>query len=297
MDPLTVVMLGYSHVKPANLASFRRAAERRGIRLEEWEPHDITVWCDGSRSTPLYRDRETVPPVVVHRTISRLSGVVVPALLLWQQRGAVVLNDPVWSLVARDKLACALRLIDAGVPVVPSLGFHPSESTKLERCGAGPVVVKPAHGLEGRGVTFHPSASDGGATRALEDADAFVREHFVAQPVVGSPGTDIRAFVVSGRCVAMMRRHAAPAAGGRANLSLGGRGMPLDVHHPAAAIAVSATAALHLDYAGVDLVETDEGIAVLEVDAWAGFSGLEQVTQADVSGAILDAACGLLARR
>src|SRR5205823_1454933 len=223
MDALTVIMLSYSHVKPANLDSFRRAAVRRGIRLEEWEPHDVTVWCDGSGGTPLYRDREVVPSVVVHRTVSRLSGIVVPALLLWQQRGALVLNDPVWSLVARDKLACALRLVEADVPVVPSLGFHPSASTTLERCGPGALVVKPAHGLEGRGVTFHPSASDGVATRALDDADAFVREHFVAQPATGPPGEDIRAFVVSGRCIAMVRRHAGPAGGDRANLSLGGR--------------------------------------------------------------------------
>jgi RimK family alpha-L-glutamate ligase len=297
MDPLTVVMLSYSHVKPANLDSFRRAAERRGIHLEEWEPHDVTVWCDGSGSTPLYRDREVAPSVIVHRTVSRLSGVVVPALLLWRRRGALVLNDPVWSLVARDKLACALRLAEACVPVVPSLGFHPSASTTLERCGPGAIVVKQAHGLEGRGVTFHPSAGDGVATRALEDADAFVREHFVAQPAAGPPGEDVRAFVVSGRCVAMMRRRAGPAGGGRANLSLGGRAVPLDVDHPAAAVAVSAASALHLDHAGVDMVETQEGVAVLEVDAWAGFAGLEQATQADVSGAILDAACRLLARR
>jgi len=91
--------------------------------------------------------------------------------------------------------------------------------------------------------------------------------------------------------VAAARRTASDPHERRANLTLGAVATPLAPGHPAASLAVAATAAVGLDYAGVDMVEdTDRGLQILEVDAWAGFAGLEQATGADISGRILDMA-------
>jgi len=108
---------------------------------------------------------------------------------------------------------------------------------------------------------------------------------------VGFVGKDIRAYVVGGRCLGIMARSSVSPAEWRANLALGGKAIPLPITHPAGDLAVQATSAVRLDYAGVDILEDGSGnFVVLEVDAWAGFAGLEESVGVDVAGAILELA-------
>jgi len=203
--------------------------------------------------------------------------------------------------LARDKLATALELSRVGLPFVPTLGFYTSNTVSLGPCGSGPVVVKPAHGLQGRDVVFFPEVSAAeGVQRQVpwQEPMPFSFEHFVAQPVVGRPGQDIRAYVVDGRCVGLVRRRASIDSERRANLAVGGRATPLELDHPAADLSVATTMALGLDYAGVDMVEGEEGQPlVLEADAWAGFVGIEEAAGVDIAGAILDMVIARMAKR
>src|SRR5262249_83608 len=74
----------------------------------------------------------------------------------------------------------------------------------------------------------------------------------------------------------------------RANLAQGATGSPLPLDHPAGRRGAAALRACGLDFGGVDMVEDSGGaVRVLEVDAWAGFAGITEVTGADVAGAIL----------
>ncbi len=193
-----------------------------------------------------------------------------------------------------------MRLTEAGLPTVPSLGFLPWESVGLDGLPAGTTVIKPAHGLQGRGVSFFTSRAEAQAeARSIRwgDAQDLVSEYYLAQPAAGSPGQDIRAYVVGGACAALARRTSAHPGEPRANITLGAVATALALDHPAAALAVAATQALGLDYAGVDLLEDGDGqLQILEVDAWAGFAGLELATGADVSGRILDLALDKLRR-
>ena len=94
--------------------------------------------------------------------------------------------------------------------------------------------------------------------------------------------------MVAGTCVALMRR-VAPPGEIRANLAQGATGSPLPAGHPAGKVAVAALRVCGLDFGGVDMIEDADGtVRVLEVDAWAGFAGITEVTGADVAGAILD---------
>jgi len=289
-----IVLLSYDDVTPHNVISFRRAAAKRNIELCEWIPHRISVWCGDGHAEPLYENAAQDPGVIIHRTISRLQGVVAPALRLWERNGSRILNELSASALARDKLATAMRLTEAGLPVVPSVAFFPWESTAFSRLPAGGTVLKPAHGLQGRGVSFSATKEEAEIeARAIQWADAreILSEHWIAQPVIGPVGRDIRAYVVNGTCEALARRIASDPNEPRANLTLGAVATPLPFGHPAASLAVAATGAVGLDFAGVDMVEDAEGgLQILEVDAWAGFAGLEYATGADISGRILDMA-------
>jgi RimK family alpha-L-glutamate ligase len=300
MPDAEVALLSYPDTTPQNVTLLRAAAARRGIRLDEWIPHRISVWCADGRTEPLYENSPREPAVIIHRTIARLQALLIPALRLWAEKGSVIVNDLSASVASRDKLVTAMRLTEAGLPTVSSLGFLPWESVDIGRLPAGATVVKPAHGLQGRGVSFFASRAEAqtqARTIAWGDDQDLVSEYYLAQPATGVAGQDIRGYVVDAACVALARRKSAQPGEPRANMTLGAvaTGLPLD--HPAAALAVAATRALGLDYAGVDLLEDEDGrLQILEVDAWAGFAGLELATGADVSGRILDLALDKLRR-
>jgi ribosomal protein S6--L-glutamate ligase len=300
MPQADIVMLSYPDVTPQNVTFLRAAAARRGIRLHEWMPHRITIWCANGYAEPLYENSLSEPPIIIHRTISRLQALVIPALRLWADKGSVIVNDLSASVISRDKLATAMKLAGAGLPTVPGLGFLPWEGVEFDLLPAGATVVKPAHGRQGQGVSFFASKASAEAearTIAWGEARDVVSEYYLAQPVTGAPGQDLRAFVVGGSCVALAARKSAGPGEPRANLTLGAAAARLPLDHPAAALAAAATKALGLDYAGVDLLEAAGGqLQILEVDAWAGFAGLQAATGADIAGRILDLALDKLRR-
>jgi ribosomal protein S6--L-glutamate ligase len=300
MPQTDIVLLSYPDVTQGNVTLLRAAAAERDIRLHEWVPHQISVWCANGHMEPFYENSSKPPTLIIHRTIARLQGLVIPALRLWEKRGSVILNDLTASVDSRDKLVTAIRLTEAGLPTVPSFGFLPWEEVNFDHLPSGMTVIKPAHGLQGRGISFFGSRHEAEAeARRIRwsGADDILSEYYLAQPAVGRLGQDIRAYVVGDACVALARRTATEPGERRANITLGAVASALPLDHPAAGLAVAAATALGLDYAGVDLLETiDGGLRILEVDAWAGFSGLQNATGADVSGRILDLALEKLRR-
>jgi ribosomal protein S6--L-glutamate ligase len=296
-----IILLSYPDVTSQNLTFYRAAAAKRDVKLHEWMPHQISIWCDNGCVEPLYENSLQSPPIVIHRTIARLQGIVVPALRLWEAKGSIILNDLSASIVSRDKLATFIELTSAGLPIVPTLGFQPWEQVSLEYLPIGTTVSKPAHGRQGQGVRFFSSKDEAEAeARSIpwSNSDDIISEFYLAQPAVGRPGQDIRAYVVGGACVALAKRTAIGPSERRANMTLGAVATAIALDHPAAGVAVAATAALGLDYAGVDLLETEDGeLLILEVDAWAGFAGLQSATGADVAGRILDLALDKLRGR
>ena len=293
-----IVFLHYPEVRPENWALFQRAATLRGVRINSWMPHLLDVFCTDDGVIGRYAGDSLRPERVVHRTVSSFPGLLVPVLQLWAAEGTSVLNDPVKSFEARDKLLTSLALQRARVPIVPTIAYFEPNEPNLSMLSGDRVILKPGHGVRGEGIRVVSAKAAAGVGSGSVDRRAdrpsggmhCVREHHLAQRLVGGGGDDLRAFVVAGRCLGVMRRSAQPGEI-RANLALGASASALAVDHPAAAVAVAAVRACGLDYGGVDLIEDGQGtLRVLEVDAWAGFAGVSRVTGADVAGAILDLA-------
>jgi ribosomal protein S6--L-glutamate ligase len=289
-----IVVVHYPEERAENWALLRRAARERGLRLVTWVPHLIGLSCADGQQYVSYSGKEIRPDIVLHRTVAPFRGIVVPALACLAAAGTRVLNDPEAGFRSRDKLLTTLTLMRARVPVVPTLAFDEPEGVNLAALGPAELILKPARGVRGEGVAAFGSAAALSAAfprrgpRPRAAGYHVEREHYLAQPLVGGGGQDIRAYVVNGSCVALMRRTAKPGEV-RANLALGADAVPLALTHPAAGLAATALAACGLDLGGVDLVEDGDGvIRVLEVDAWAGFAGISGVTGTDVARAILD---------
>lgn len=189
-------------------------------------------------------------------------------------------------LKARDKLRChqLLAAQKIGLPATV-FGDNPDDTHDLlAMLGPPPHVIKLNEGTQGTGVmlTEKPSASRG-VIEALRGLYAnFLVQEFVAE----AKGADLRCFVVGGKVVAAMRRQA-PKGDFRSNLHRGGTAKGVRPSEAEKDVAVRAAAALGLGIAGVDLIRSNRGPLVLEVNASPGLEGIEQASGTDVAGAIM----------
>ncbi len=146
-------------------------------------------------------------------------------------------------------------------------------------------MVKLLEGTQGLGVvlaeTKKAAESVISAFRQL-DANILVQD-FIKE----ANGADIRAFVVGGTVVAAMKRQGAPGEF-RSNLHRGGVAEVVELTPAERATAVRAAAAMGLNVAGVDLIQSGEGPMVLEVNSSPGLEGIEGASGVDIAGTIIE---------
>ena len=164
---------------------------------------------------------------------------------------------------------------------------HSSKDSEklIELVGGPPLVIKLLASTQGRGVVL---AQTEAAAESLISAFRVLDADFLVQDFVEeSAGTDIRCLVVGDKVVATMRRRAV-AGDFRANLHMGGHAEPVKLTREERSVAVKAVLAMGLQVAGVDLLQADDGIKVLEVNSSPGLEGIEGLSGRDVAGVIID---------
>jgi len=192
-------------------------------------------------------------------------------------------------LLADDKAAAAYRLARAGVPQVRTeiCPFDAELVTAVAAEVGYPVVVKRAHGAQGRWV--RRAASQEALATALAELAAEGPGALIVQPeVVECAGTSIRAVVTGGRLLAVTERRAA-APEWRSNIAGGAVQRRAELAGDEAELVRGATAALGLGHAGVDILRTREGPRVLEVNACPDFTSMQPHYEADLGEAVLRA--------
>lgn len=231
----------------------------------------------------------TMPPGSLEQVVFRMD-----LLARAEARGVAVVNSPRSLEAAIDKYLTTARLDAAGLPVPPTIVCQDAESALAAFATlGGDVVVKPLFGSEGRGMVRVTDVELAWRTfRTLERTGAVL----YLQQTIRHPGWDLRVFVLGGRVLAGMRRH---ARGGdwRTNVAQGGHGERVAVADDEAELALRATAELGTDAAGVDLLRGPAGEwYVLEVNAVPGWRALAPVTGVDVAAAIVDHVAGKVGR-
>ncbi|PZD75198.1 Ribosomal protein S6--L-glutamate ligase [Acaryochloris thomasi RCC1774] len=188
---------------------------------------------------------------------------------------------------SRDKLRCLQILARQGIGL-PVTGF--AHSTKdidglLETVGGAPVVIKLLEGTQGIGVVLAETTQ--AATSVIEafrglDANILVQE-FIKE----AKGMDIRCFVVGDRVIASMKRQGAPGEF-RSNIHRGGSAVKIKLTPEERSTATRAAKAMGLRVAGVDILRSNHGPVVMEVNSSPGLEGIETSTEVDVAGKIID---------
>jgi ribosomal protein S6--L-glutamate ligase len=207
--------------------------------------------------------------------------------------GALVVNrlDPL--LAAQDKFRTSWLLRLAGVSTPRAAVAQSPEDAEVALAALGEAVVKPLTGSLGDGVErLAPDPAGKARVRECVERDGAV----YLQSYVAHPGRDLRVFVVGGRARAAIARHA-PAGEWRTNVDLGGRAEPVMIGTSLGGVAEAATAALGLDYAGVDLVQGPHGATVLEVNGNPSWRGILEATGLDMAEVIAEHVLGRALRR
>jgi ribosomal protein S6--L-glutamate ligase len=154
----------------------------------------------------------------------------------------------------------------------------------IEQAGGVPLIIKVARGTHGKGVVLAETKK---ATEAVMQAFYVEGVNFLVQEFIKeSAGTDIRAFVVNGKVVASMKRQSLNDDF-RSNLHQGGEGSSIKLTEEERKTAQRAAKAMGLAICGVDMMRSERGPLVLEVNSSPGF-GIEKVTNRNVASHILD---------
>ncbi|EMA30541.1 RimK family alpha-L-glutamate ligase [Haloarcula japonica] len=186
-------------------------------------------------------------------------------------RLAPMLNEPMAATTALHKFASAAALADAGVPVPDALLALSSDLLNEERDRFGDrAVYKTAIGTHGGGTWMVDLENQVNAQ--VGGRYAFLQEYMEHDE---KRHHDLRVYVVGDRIVGAMNRYA-PEGEWRTNVALGGEveDMTGELPERVREIALDSVEAIGLDYAGVDIVQSDDGYYVLEVNPTAGFRGL-----------------------
>ncbi|MFQ5655710.1 MAG: RimK family alpha-L-glutamate ligase [Planctomycetota bacterium] len=205
----------------------------------------------------------------------------------FEERGGFSLNPAGAIIRSRDKLGALQRLDAAGLPVPRSV--FAKDLTQIEdainAAGGAPVVIKPLEGSQGRGVMRADTVA--GALSIVEaliyrNLDVFLQEY-----VSSSSPSDLRLLVLGSQVRATVRRRARPGEF-RANLHRGGSMEAITPRADMVEIAIEAARALGLRLAGVDILESERGPLVLEVNSSPGLEGIERATGVDLAAAIIE---------
>jgi ribosomal protein S6--L-glutamate ligase len=205
----------------------------------------------------------------------------------FEQMGAFTPNGSDAILRARDKLRAHQLLARQGIGLPTTVfGDNPDDTTDLlDMLGPPPHVIKLTEGAQGAGVILAERKS---SSRSVIEALRGLYANFLVQEFISeAKGADVRCLVVGGRVVAAMRRQA-PRGEFRSNLHRGGSARAVEIGDDERDIAIRAAATLGLGVAGVDLLRSDRGPLVLEVNASPGLEGIEGATGLDVAGAMID---------
>jgi ribosomal protein S6--L-glutamate ligase len=194
--------------------------------------------------------------------------------------------DAVPLTKVRDKLVVQQLLINEGIPMPNT--YFPAEESDPDvwgfKPGNYPMIVKMLHGNRGAGVILAESQA---ALKSVLDAFQRLKEPVIVQEFIKeAKGRDIRAFVVNGEIVAAMER-CAKSNDFRSNLHQGGHAVPIELSDLEKDLILRTAQICELDVTGIDLLRSEKGPLILEVNGSPGLEGIETVTGIDVAGKII----------
>jgi len=188
---------------------------------------------------------------------------------------------------SRDKLRSLQILARANVGMPKTVFTNYSKEVKkiIDSVGGAPLIVKLLEGTQGYGVVLAPTKK---AAESIIEAFHSMKARVIVQEFIEeAKGADIRAFVIDNKVVGAMKRQGKEGEF-RSNLHQGGTGTLIKLTKQERMVALTAAKAMGLSIAGVDMLQSERGPLVLEVNSSPGLEGIEKTTNKDIASEVIN---------
>ena len=269
---------------------------RRIIEAAEERGHEVKVidvlraYMNIAAHRPTIHDKgESLEgfDAVIPRIGASVTAYGTAVLRQFEMMGVASLNESVAVSRSRDKLRSLQLLSRKGIGM-PLTGYasKPDDIKDVIRMvGGAPLVVKLLQGTQGIGVVL--AETQKAAESVIEGFMGIKADILIQEFIKEADGSDIRCFVIDGKVVAAMKRQAQKGEF-RSNLHRGGTSSLIKITPEERSIAVRAARIMGLTVAGVDLLRSNHGPVVIEVNSSPGLQGIESATGKDVAGMMID---------
>jgi ribosomal protein S6--L-glutamate ligase len=264
------------------------AAAARGHEIEVVDTLKCYMNIASHRPEVRYKGRSLEGfDAVIPRIGASITFYGLAVLRQFEMMGVYPLNESVAIGRSRDKLRC-LQLLSRkgiGLPVTAFAHVTSQADDLIDMVGGTPLIVKLLEGTQGIGVVLAETRT---SARSMIKAFGGVEANIMVQEFIKEAnGTDIRAVVIGGKVVASMQRMGAPGDF-RSNLHRGGKAKAIKITPEERSTAVRAAKILGLNVCGVDMLRSNHGPVVMEVNSTPGLEGIETATGIDIAGMIIE---------
>jgi len=265
-------------------------AKKRGHEVKIIKYRDCYASIEQNNPAVSYRGEDLINfDAIIPRIAANMTRYGTAIVRQLEMQGVYTVSSSIAISRSRDKLRSMQLLAKSGVGIPKTVVSRNTTDIDvlLDELGGMPVIIKLASGTHGNGVVLAETKKAAKSVlQALyitnEDGTNILMQEFIKE----SAGTDIRAFVVGGRVIASMKRQSLDDDF-RSNLHKGGEGTIIKLTDEENKMAIKAAKAMGLNVAGVDMMRSDRGPLILEVNASPGF-GIEKVTGRDVASPIIE---------
>lgn len=266
----------------------KEAGEARGHQIDIIDTLHCYMDITKSRPSVRYAGKELpVYDAIIPRIGASISFYGTAIVRQFEMMGTFCVNESVAISRSRDKLRSLQLLSRKGIGL-PRTGFaNKPDNVKdlIKNVGGAPLVIKLLEGTQGIGVVL---ADTNKAAESIIEAFMGLKTNILVQEFIAEAGgADIRCFVVGDKVVAAMKRQGAEGEF-RSNLHRGGSASVVRLTKDERATAVNAAKAMGLNVCGVDILQSNHGPVIMEVNSSPGLEGIETSTGKDVAGMIYE---------
>ncbi len=270
----------------------RQAAEARGHRVKVLNTLRFGMDLEEGEPSLYFRSRELSDyDAILPRIGASITYYGVAVVRQFEQMDVYTPNTSNGIMNSRDKLR-SLQILsrhDIGIPHTTFVRDRQDVLPAITRLGGAPIIIKILEGTQGVGVILAETTKT--AEAIIETLQTAKQNVLVQKFVKESKGRDVRAFVVGDAVVAAMRR-TAQGDEFRSNVHRGGTTERVQLEPKFEEAAVRAAQIMGLRVAGVDMLESNDGPQIMEVNSSPGLEGIEGATGLDIAGAIVEYMAG-----
>ncbi|WP_304140543.1 30S ribosomal protein S6--L-glutamate ligase [Mesoflavibacter zeaxanthinifaciens] len=262
-------------------------AENRGHKVEVIDPLKCDIIIEKEKPTIYYKDRYLdYVDAVIPRIGASVTFYGCAVVRQFEMMGVftTVTSDSI--LRSRDKLKSLQRLSKRGIGMPKTVFTNYSRDVEevIDHVGGAPVIIKLLEGTQGLGVVL--AETKNAAESVLEAFNGLQARVIVQEFIKEAKGADLRALVVDGQVVGAMKRQGKEGEF-RSNLHRGGSAKIIKLSEAELRLAMNASRALKLPVCGVDMLQSERGPLLLEVNSTPGLEGIEKATGKNIAKSII----------